>query len=156
MSRIAACWAVLVVGMFTQGHAMAFSKTFHLFSEVDGIVLQAGRPVEGVEVAQEYRWHWTDQQARNVTRTDAQGRYHFPAITGQSFSGSLLPHEPVVNQRIQFVHQGKTYQGWYHAKHNYDDRGELGGKPMRLVCDLNDEPVPRPEIGSSGICTLQK
>ena len=88
LHRIAA-WAVLTIGLFTQGHAMAFSKTIHLFSAVDGIVLMGGKPVEGVEVLQDYAWHWTDEKARNVTRTDAKGRYQFPAITGRSFTAAM-------------------------------------------------------------------
>ncbi|WP_431266662.1 DUF6795 domain-containing protein [Roseateles chitinivorans] len=76
-------------------------------------------------------------------------------MTGRSFTAAWISHEPVVEQRLQFVWQGKTYQGWYHSKHNYDELGELGGKPLRLVCDLNEEPIARPEIGSSGICALQ-
>lgn len=156
MSRIATCWAMLLLGLLVQGHAMAFSKTLYLFSEVNGIVLLDGKPVQGVEVDQEYSWHWGDKKDRKVTTTDAQGRFHFPLITGKSFTAGLLPHEPVIDQRMRLYYQGKEYQGWFHSKHNYDDLGELNGRPLNLVCDLNDEPAPHPEIGSSGICVLQK
>ncbi|RZI58285.1 MAG: hypothetical protein EOP37_16500 [Rubrivivax sp.] len=155
MNRIAAWLAVLALGLFTQGHAMAFPKTFYLFSEVNGVVLLDGRPVEGVEVEQKYNWHWGEKKASRTTRTDAQGRFHFPVITGRSITGSLLPHEPVIVQEIHFVHQGKTHHGWFQAKHNYENQGELDGQPMRLVCDLKDEPTGRPEIQSYGICTVQ-
>ncbi|MGY4533728.1 hypothetical protein ACVW0Y_002861 [Pseudomonas sp. TE3786] len=155
MSRMATPLALLLLGLLVQGHAMAFSKTLYLFSEVNGIVLLDGKPVQGVEVDQEYHWHWKDEKARRVTTTDAQGRFHFPLITGKSLTAAL-PHEPVVEQRMRLYYQGKEYQGWYQSKHNYDDLGELNGRPLNLVCDLNDEPAPHPEIGSSGICVLQK
>jgi hypothetical protein len=90
-----------------------------------------------------------------VTRTDANGRYRLPVITWRSITGSFLPHEPVMERNIQFVYQGKTIRGWLHAKHNYEDMGELEGKPLRLGCDLKDEPVGPPEIRSYGICTVQ-
>lgn len=155
MNRIAAWLAVLALGLFTHGHAMAFFKTFTLFSATEGIVLMDGKPVEGVEVQQNYFWHWGDKKATIVTRTDANGRYQLPAITGRSITGNLLPHEPVIDQFIRFVYRGQTFKGWTHSKHNYDDLGELGGKPLRLVCDLKDEPVAHLEVHSFGICTVQ-
>lgn len=156
MKRIAPWLAVLTLGLFTHGHAMAFFKPFTLFSDMEGIILLDGQPVEGVEVRQNYFWHWGDKKGTNLTTTDAKGRYHFPAITGRSITANLLPHEPVIDQDVTFVYKGKTFRGWFHSKHNYEDMGELGGKPLRLVCDLKDEPVGRPEIGSYGICTVQK
>ncbi|RZI58286.1 MAG: hypothetical protein EOP37_16505 [Rubrivivax sp.] len=156
MKRIALCLAVLALGLFSLGTAMAFFKPFTLFSATEGVVLLEGRPVEGVEVQQYYFWHWGDKEATAVTHTDANGRYQFPAITGRSITANLLPHEPVIQQNIRFVHQGKTFKGWGHSKHNYEDLGELGDRPIRLVCDLKDEPGPHPEINSYGICTELK
>lgn len=156
MSRIAPRWAMLLLVLLAQGHAMAFSKTLYLFSAVNGIVLLDGKPVQGVEVVQDYHWHWGDKQVKNVTTTDAQGRFSFPVVTGKSMTAGLLPHEPVIDQQILFYYQGKEHQGWFHAKHNYEDLGELHGQPLNLVCDLKDEPVGRPEIGNYGICVLQK
>jgi hypothetical protein len=155
MKRIAAWLAVLTLALIALGLTMAFFKTFTLFSAVEGIVLLEGRPVEGVEVEQTYYWHWGDKRGTTVVRTDAQGRYQFPVVTGRSITANLLPHEPVIDQDVNFVYKGKTFRGWFHSKHNYGDMGELPGKPLRLVCDLRDEPVGRPEIGSYGICTVQ-
>ncbi|WP_377160731.1 DUF6795 domain-containing protein [Roseateles sp. UC29_93] len=154
--RITLWLAALAIGLFSLAQAMAFFKPFTLFSDLEGIVLLEGRPVEGVEVQQHYSWHWGDKRGSNVTRTDANGRYHFPVITGRSITGNLLPHEPVIDQEVSFVYQSKTFRGWFHSKHNYEDLGELDGQPLRLVCDLKDEPVGRPEIRSYGICTVQK
>ncbi len=155
MSRIAPRWAMLLLVLLAQGHAMAFSKTLYLFSEVNGIVLLDGKPVQGVEVTQEYNWHWKDEKASKVATTDAQGRFHFPVVTGKSMTAAL-PHQPVIEQTLRLSFQGKQYKGWLHGKDNYDDRGELNGKPLNLVCDLSDEPVGHPEIRSFGICVLQK
>jgi hypothetical protein len=134
---------------------MAFSKTLYLFSEVEGIVLLDGKPVQGVEVSQEYFWHWKDQKAKKVTTTDAQGRFHFPVVTGTSMTAAL-PHQPVIEQTLRLSFQGKDYKGWSHAKGNYDDKGEVGARPFKLVCDLSDEPAAHTEIRSFGICVLQK
>ncbi len=155
MSRIAAFLAVLLLGLSIQGHAMAFSKTLYLFSEVNGIVLLDGKPVQGVEVTQEYDWHWKEEKGSKVAVTDAEGRFHFPVITGKSLTAGL-PHQPVIEQKLRLSYQGKEYKGWLHGKDNYDEHGELKGQPLNLVCDLNDEPAGHPEIRSFGICVPQK
>jgi hypothetical protein len=156
LSRVAAWLAALVIGLFSLAQAMAFFKRFTLFSDLEGIVLLEGRSVEGVEVQQHYFWHWGDKKGTHVNRTDANGRYHFPVITGRSITANLLSHEPVIEQEVSFVYQSKAFHGWFHSKHNYEDLGELDGQPLRLVCDLKDEPVGRPEIRSHGICTVQQ
>ena len=53
------CCALLLIGLLTQGYAMAFSKTLYLFSEVEGTVLLDGKPVQGVEIEQEYPVSYT-------------------------------------------------------------------------------------------------
>lgn len=132
-----------------------FSKTLYLFTEVDGVVLLDGRPVPGVEVEQDYHWHWGEQERSARVTTDAQGRFRFPEVTGRSWTAGLLPHEPVINQRITLRYQGRQYKGWLHSKHNYDRFGEVPGRPLALICDLSHPPLPHPEIGSFGICVMR-
>ena len=149
------CCAVLLTGFFTQGQAMAFSKTLYLFSEVEGTVLLNGLPVEGVEIEQTYHWRWKDEKGSKKTITDAAGKFSFPVITGKSLTAGFMPHEPVIVQYLRFRFEGKEYKGWYHSKRDYENLGELDGRPIRLKCDLNDEPGPHPEINSFGICTSE-
>ncbi len=148
------CCAVLLTGFLIQGQAMALSKSYYLFSEVKGTVYLNGEPLPGAEVEQEYQWKDTKKSSR-VT-TDQNGRYQFPAVVEKSFLWSLLPHEPVVFQNIRIHYQGKSYKGWSQTKHNYDNNGELNGRPFKLRCELTDEPGPHPEIGSFGICTQEQ
>lgn len=130
---------------------MAFLKDLHLFSEVNGVVLLDGKPVEGVEVVQEYFWHWGDKKGRTVVKSDALGRFHFPLITGKSITAGLLPHEPVTDQKINFYYQGREIKGWSHSNHNYEPLAEIG-RPLDLICDLRDEPSAQLDIRSYGIC----
>lgn len=132
-----------------------FSKTLYLFSEVHGTVLLNGQPVQGVEVEQDYHWHWGKQKRTTTVTTDAQGRFHFAEVTGTSWTAGLLPHEPVIVQRLTLRYQGKEHTGWFMAKHNYDRRGEVKGRPLALVCDLAHEAVAHPDTETFGICVLK-
>jgi hypothetical protein len=150
-----ACCTLLLAGLLTPGWAMAFSKTLYLFSEVHGTVLLNGQPAQGVEVEQDYHWHWGEQKRTTTVTTDAQGRFHFAEVTGTSWTARLLPHEPVIVQRITLRYQGKDHKGWFMAKHNYDRLGEVPGRPLTLVCDLADEAVAHPDTETFGICVLR-
>ncbi|WP_369941003.1 DUF6795 domain-containing protein [Xanthomonas medicagonis] len=134
---------------------MAISKTLYLFSEVEGTVLLDGKPVQGVEIEQAYHWHWKDRQGTKNAKTDMLGRFHLPAVTDTSLTASLMPHEPVIGQRITLRYQGREHKGWVFTKHNYEASGEVKGRPLKFICELNSEPVAHPETETFGICVLQ-
>lgn len=153
LRKALSCGALLLLGLFIQEPAMA--KTLYLFSEVQGTVLLGGQPVEGVEIEQEYHWHWKNEHRKNNVKTTVDGRFHFPAVTAKSLTAGFIPHEPVVGQRITLRYQGKVHKGWVFTKHNYDDQGEVKGRALTFTCELNDEPVAHPETETFGICILQ-
>lgn len=142
--------AVLGAGWTTEGHAMG---KMVLFSAVRGQVLLEGKPVGGATVEREFEWAWKSEKGRDTTRTDADGRFSMAAITRSSFLGSLLPHEPVVRQVITIDHGGRRYKAWATHKRDYDENGELDGRPIVMTCRLEAEPQRRGEI--FGICELQ-
>lgn len=84
-------WMLVLLGLLLQGQAMAFTQPLYLFSEVEGTVLLDGQPVEGVEVEQEYHWHWKNEHRKNSVKTGANGRFHVPAVTGKSLTAGLIP-----------------------------------------------------------------
>jgi len=123
-----------------------------LFSEVHGVVLDHGQPVAGARLERTWFWHWNDERGGDTTNTDAAGAFRFPAVNGRSLSGSLLPHEPVIEQKILIQHGGKTYRAWVFSKGEYGENGELDGRPIRLTCRLESEPTRKQ--GVFGICEL--
>jgi len=136
------------------------AKTLTLFSEIRGRVMQDGKPVSGAEVERSYRWHWKDQVGADKTTTDTHGEFSFPAVTGSTFLGSLMPHEPVIEQTIIIRTGGNEYQAWKYSKHNYDANGEFPGRTLRLRCDLADAPTyhlidTKAKLGYQGICILE-
>lgn len=134
-----------------QGLAMA---KMVIFSAVQGRVLDNGKPVAGAQIEREFKWAWKDETGTDKTATGAGGEFSLPAIERSSFLGSLLPHEPVIRQSITIRHDGKSYEAWLHNKHSYANNAELGGKPIRLVCRLENPPQRRND-GIYGICEFE-
>jgi len=135
------------------------ARTLTLFSEVTGVVLRDGKPVAGAEVERRYIWHWKDQKGSDKALTDAKGEFKFPAITGSTFLGSLIPHEPVVQQSIVIRYSGSEIHAWKYTKHNYEANGEFPGRKLRMRCDLNGQPTyhlvdDKAKLGYHGICIL--
>lgn len=121
-----------------------------LFSEVQGVVLNGGKPVSGARLERTWFWHWKDQRGADATTTGSDGSFSFPAVFGSSLTSAFLPHEPVIEQKILIRHGDQTYRVWVFAKGEYEENGELSGRPIRLTCRLEAE--PRRKDGVFGIC----
>lgn len=124
-----------------------------LFSAVKGVVLDHGKPVAGARIERSYNWGWNGRKGGDETATDAQGAFALAALWDSSLLGSLLPHEPVVEQTILIHHGGSTYKAWMFDKHNYSENGELHGKPISLICRLEAEVAHHGDV--YGICEPQ-
>lgn len=123
-----------------------------LFSEVRGVVLDHGKPVAGVSVTRSWLWHLERIAGLDSSVTDQDGRFQFPGVPGRSLSGLLLPHDPLIEQKILIEYGGKSYRAWLIDKRDYDDNGELDGRPINLVCRL-ENPLKHRE-GVFGICEI--
>lgn len=99
---------------------------FCLFSELNGIVLNNGVPVENATVRRTYYWVWKNKIGEDMVKTNEKGEFHFPAIFGKSFYGYFLPHEPNIDQEVKVISSQTIYIAWYHTKQNYKVGGELG------------------------------
>jgi hypothetical protein len=139
--------AALTASACTEGNAMG---KMVLFSAVQGTVTLADKPVAGAVIEREFDWAWKSEKGRDSVTTDASGAFSMPPIVRSSFLGSLLPHEPLVKQTITIEHAGKSYKAWVLFKRDYEDKGELAGKPIVLRCRLESEPQRRGEV--FGIC----
>jgi hypothetical protein len=125
-----------------------------IFSAVQGRVLDNGKPVAGAQIERTFKWAWKDESGSDTTTTGTAGEFTLPAIERSSFLGSLLPHEPVIRQSITIRHGGKAYEAWLYNKHSYANNAELDGKPIRLVCKLENPPQRR-HGDIYGICEVE-
>lgn len=101
------CFLILLFAM--DGIDMElFSKS--MFTQVEGVVLLNGQPVQGAEVISSYDWSAKDEKKSNAVTTDKNGLFSFPEWTSQSFLSLVFPIEPVVDQTIIIQHKGKSIQ----------------------------------------------
>lgn len=132
---------------------MSFKKNKCLFSAVSGTVLLNGMPVAGAEVEQYYKWENSDKSSRKLTETNSSGHFNFAAVYDNSLFTTLLPSNPVIQQKIHIRYDDTEYDAYLFMKKNYEENGELDGKPLSLVCELNNEPSR--DGGFYGVCTLE-
>jgi len=123
-----------------------------LFSKTDGKIVLNGEPVAGVKIIRKSIFQTKTKE--EVTTTDNNGVFHFDA----SFTRSLakyMPLEGVITQKIIIQTSEKEHEGWTSVKRNFEENGELGGKPLDLVCELSQEESTFTRVGRHqiyGIC----
>jgi hypothetical protein len=112
-----------------------------LFSEVHGTVLKEGKPVEGAELVQTVVWSDNKNEipAQHAV-TDVNGAFSFQIIEHKAGLLRMVPHQPVMLEKIMIHYQGVEYTAWRHTKDSYDLNSEMGGKSINLVCELTRQP----------------
>ena len=111
-----------------------------LFSDVEGVVLNGGVPVEGVEIVQEITYQEPGKIPPRTVTTGARGHFALTRVNTGSGLSRILPGQPSILQRLVIRHNGVEYEGWRHNKNSYEINSELGGRPLRLVCELANAP----------------
>jgi hypothetical protein len=124
-----------------------------IFSAVQGVVLNNGKPVSGATVERKFNWVWNKETGVDQAVTNAGGEFSLPAVFRQSFLGSLLPHQPFIEQTLLIKHDGREYKAWMFDKMDYEENSESGAKPMSVLCRLESEPSRKG--GYFGICELR-
>jgi hypothetical protein len=118
-----------------EGNAMFLKKV--IFSEVKGVVLDHGRPISGATVERFVKD--SNKENSDTTVTDSNGRFHFKIMEKPPSFPKLFPHETVVTQRILVTVDKNKYKAWICIKSDYDNNSELEGKPIDIICDLENE-----------------
>ncbi len=125
------------------------SSTLCLFSEVRGVVLNQEKPVSGVVVERAFDWTWNGESGVDEAITDDKGEFRFPAIFRKSFWGAIIPHQPFIEQTLHVKYQEETYPTWILDKTDYRENSEIKGKPISLICRLENVPDQPNELFSS-------
>ncbi len=120
--------AIIVFVIFSAGAVMVFNNIFkiYIFSEMQGVVLNQGKPVEGAVLNREAVF--TDAKTfQDSTITDAEGRFHFKPITQWSLRPMMF--DTNVNQKVTVTYANNEYLGWETTKRNEHAKGELFYNP---------------------------
>ncbi len=149
------CWALvfLLSSTLLLGANTALSSSFVLMSEMEGRLVEAdGAPAANVKLVRTWEWAWANRSGQDETETDEEGRFVFPKVTGRSWSARIFPHEPDILQRIHAQTSNGEIRIWSARKANYRDRGELSGRPLRVLCSLESLPGPENERLFASLC----
>ena len=60
----------------------------------------------------------------------SRGRFHFDSIFRVFFLDQSCRMNLVITKKILIHYQGEDYKAWMYTKHNYEENGELNGKPI--------------------------
>lgn len=134
--------SILLLVCATQVNAMGFLDfmKIYIFSEVDGVVLMEGKPVNGAKVVRTA--DFKDKIYTDTVVTDKSGRFHFNDIS--TFSMRLS--ETSILQKMVIFYQENEYLAWELLKRNDNHYGELNDpeapektiRKLNLTCELTE------------------
>ncbi len=128
-----------------------------LFSEVEGVVLDHGKPVVGAELERIWELGYDESTGSDKATTDEKGYFRFPKVTRFYILPGILPFmQPVIAQTINIHSEGKKVEAWMTSKWDYKEDSELG-KNIHIICHLDRTPdftgVPgKPHGAVFGVC----
>lgn len=128
-----------------------------LFSTVKGQLLQQGKPLEGAKVERTYHFTWANKDYKDETYTDEQGRFYFSESVKWMLLGHVLPHEPVIPQKITVFQQGGAHPVdiWLKTKRNYRTMGELSGLDKYIALSSTEQMTPVMKAYTQGEIALK-
>ena len=122
------------------GTGMSMFSKLVLFSRVEGVITQDGKPVEGAEIVQEVLYKDVDEVPPSTVVSGPEGSFVLEEVTHAAGLSRMLPGQVSIGQRLVIRHQGEEYEGWRHNKTSVEPNSELDGRPLKLVCELTTPP----------------
>ncbi|UTA46980.1 carboxypeptidase regulatory-like domain-containing protein [Simiduia sp. 21SJ11W-1] len=121
------------------------------FSEMSLTLTYQGEPASGAKVVRTVEW-----QKPHVDEfyADDAGKLVLPELHERSLT-QLLPVEFVVAQAIHVHYLGQEFEIWINSKRKPEENAELGGRPVKLRCELTDEPQVSREFDALMLTSCQ-
>jgi hypothetical protein len=138
-SRGRRVWLLVSTFLLLSACTESAMAKYVLFSPVSGKIVVAGKPLAGATVKRWYKGGYSSKEDTEITRTDGSGQFAFPMATFSSLMAGIMPHEPVVTQRMFVQVDGQEVQIYGTVKHNYELNGEFVGQPLNFVFDPTAE-----------------
>lgn len=114
------------------------------FSEMEISLTLDGEPAGGATVIRTVNWR--NEKTDTFTADDA-GQVVLPAMYESSIT-QVLPIEFVSAQTIVVRHNEQEYKIWIYAKRKPEKNFEFDGQPIKLTCELSENPVTERAFGS--------
>jgi len=107
-----------------------------LFSPLEGVITFEGRPASGAKIKRKVAWKDKEGEIDYFT-TDEKGHFSIPIKTAEYRDS---PYAQIsIRQKLTVEFKGKEYMIWRAGKSTTHLYGELGGRPVNLVCELTKE-----------------
>ncbi len=148
--------AILLAAFTLEGVSMSFfSKTEEevvLFSEMKGHITLNGQPLINAKIERDITWK-DEVGEKDYIETDDNGYFIFNEIKVKAKLSPLS--QLVVTQELTVLYKSERFIIWSMGKLSKERFGELGGVPINLRCELNDQQV-RVEIDNGLLGTSCK
>jgi len=148
---------ILVISIFVYQKVEAMSifdvgKTC-VFSEVKAKLTRNGEPLKNTKVIR--RWEWNELK-EDVTTTDEQGYFEFPAVFEKSIT-RMLPVELVIAQGLYVEESDGETKIWSNSKREPEENAEFDGRPIEMKCEMTNDMEIHKEFGSRmrTLCTWE-
>ncbi|MCJ7555870.1 MAG: hypothetical protein MUP90_03020 [Gammaproteobacteria bacterium] len=126
--------------LIADGTGMSMFSKLVLFSRVEGVITQDGKPVAGAEIIQEVLYKDAGEVPATTVASGPQGDFALEEVTHAAGLSRMLPGQVSIVQKLLIRYQGKEYEGWRHNKSSVEANSELNGRPLKLVCELTTPP----------------
>lgn len=125
-----------------------------LTSNLKGKITFNGDPVPGATIIFKAKSHWYGEWETKEIVTDKDGEFEVPQW--KKIKPFVLVHQPVIEQELVIIYQGKEYEGWKYTRTSYSDKYD-GANNSFLQCELKSSKSTQKVDGSriaTGVCIV--
>ena len=115
-----------------------------LFSPLSGKIFHNGKPAANANIRLWIKWKDKEGETFNYL-TDENGYFDIP-LKKVDYKDNPLA-QIVITQEIKVDYNNETYLIWSLGRTRTEEYSELGGRPVNLTCELNDELEPHRQNG---------
>jgi hypothetical protein len=116
------------------------SQTYVIFSPMQGVLMQDGKPLSHTKIIRRLRWNGNDEEGVvEEFMTDEAGRFSLPIHEEQLSFGMLSQF--VGSTKLEVQVDGQNIDVWYNNKFEAPIYAETEKELTDLICELNQEEV---------------
>jgi hypothetical protein len=114
------------------------TQTYVIFSPMQGLLLQDGKPLSHTKIIRRLRWNGNDEEGLvEEFVSDDQGRFSLPVHEEQLSIGMLGQFVAKAYLEVELGSDVKEF--WYSTKFEPEIYAETNGPLQGLVCDITTE-----------------